>query len=978
MIGKGLVGKLFFRIFFLIPLVMVLEVPVFMAGAALGTYLVFSRNLPEIPKLASYQPRTVSTFYADDGTVIGTFFKEKRFVVDLAQIPPHVINAFLASEDARFFEHSGVEWLGLVRALIRNITYMRITQGGSTITMQVVRNLFLTRQRKFSRKFREIILALELEKVWNKKKILYIYLNEIYLGEGSYGIDAAARTYFGKPVEHLTIAEGALIAGLVAGPARFNPFKNEAIARKKQATVLARMLRDGFITKEQYEQAKAEPLHLKKEVDKPFDLVPDFTEAVRRYIISKYGERKLYNEGLKVFTTCRIDYQRKALQAMEKGLAEVKSRQKHLAILRSVPPSEISDLLKKRKTPELQEDKTYQGVVLKVLARKNKQTDLYVALSKRLKGIVRVNEPHPVYRVGHVLALKFAGFVDKTPLFTPDNNPKLQGALVSIENRTGYVRALVGGASGQPFQFNRATQAKRQPGSAFKPIIYSTAIEEKSYSPATIIVDEPIVVDLEVEGEEWEPRNAGGSFLGPLSLRRALELSRNICTIKILMDVGFDPVIKMARRMGITAHLGRNLSLSLGTSEMSLYELTSAYTVFPNSGVHVEPVLVKRIEDRYGNVLEDNTEIPLLNESEIPHPIPREEFRTIPIARTDPQGYEEDEDQSIPNEHTSASPSRQSNVGPEQMASQTPSSEAGPSSQQPRRLSAAMSPQTAYIMTSLLQGGVREGTGARMVQYVKRKDLAGKTGTTNNAEDTWFVGFSPEFTTGVWVGFDEKRPLGSREEGARAALPVWGYFMRDVLANTPQKEFPVPPEITFKEMITFTGTPKEGFSPKMVREPVYTPFVGRTLVLCPLDTPETLAAYRVSLPGLPAAPPGYGYQPTGQPQPQPAPQPMQPESTPPANPMDGRNLFPQQAPPVQNPSPDRPAGDVGAALNPQAEYLSDAEAPVRPSMGNPRAPGAGLNRASGQNVVPRRGLGTLQQPNPNPYFHQGPSTQGFQ
>ncbi len=936
MIGKGLVGKLFFSIFFLIPLVMVLEVPVFMAGATLGTYMVFSRNLPEIPKLAAYQPRTVSTFYADDGTVIGTFFKEKRFVVDLAQIPPHVINAFLASEDARFFEHSGVDWLGLVRATVRNLKAGRITQGGSTITMQVTRNFLLTRERRFSRKIREIILALQLEKVWGKKKILYVYLNEIYLGEGSYGVEAAARTYFGKPVEHLTIAEAALIAGLVAGPARFNPFKNEALARQKQATVLGRMLRAGFITEDQYQKAKAEPLHFNREVTKPFDLVPDFTEAVRRYIISKYGEHKLYNEGLKVFTTCRIDYQRNALQAMEKGLAEVRSRQKHLAILRSVPTNEISDLLQKRKTPELQEGKIYQGVVLKVLGRKGKQTNLYVALSKRLKGIVRVNEPNPVYRVGNVLALRFAGFVDKRPLFNPDNNPKLQGALVCIENRTGYVRALVGGATGQAFQFNRATQARRQPGSAFKPVIYSAAIEDKSYSPATIIVDEPIVVDFEVEGEEWEPRNAGGRFLGPLSLRRALELSRNICTIKLLMDVGFDPVINMARRMGITAHLGRNLSLSLGTSELSLYELTSAYTVFPNSGVHVEPVLVKRIEDRYGNVLEDNTEIPLLKESEIPHPVPREEFRTVPIAHTGPQRYQEDENQTIAAEHSPGYPSQQSNTGPNQTASQTPSSETGPSTLRPRRVSAAMSPQTAYIMTSLLQGGVREGTGARMVQYVKRRDLAGKTGTTNNAEDTWFMGFSPDFTTGVWVGFDEKRPLGSREEGARAALPVWGYFMRGVLGNTPQKEFPVPPDITFKDMITFTGNPKEGFSPKMVREPVYTPFVGKTLVLCPLDTPESLAVYRVALPGLPAAPPEYDYQPAGQPQLQPAPPPLQPGTMPPAHPMDGRNLFPQQAPPVQNPSPDRPAGEVGAALAPRAEYLSDQETPVRPSMGNPR------------------------------------------
>lgn len=975
MIGKGLVSRILFTILFVIPLVVVLEIPVFFAGAALGTYIVFSRNLPEIPELASYQPRTVSTFYADDGTVIGNFYKEKRFVVDLAQIPPHVLNAFLASEDVRFYQHSGVDWGGLVRAMIRNLRAGKIVQGGSTITMQVTRNFLLTRERKFSRKIKEIILAMQLEKVWGKQKILQVYLNEIYLGEHSYGVEAAARCYFDKPVEHLTVAEAALIAGLVAGPANFNPFKNEGVARQKQATVLARMLRAGFINDEEYQQAKAEPLQIKRGVTRPFDLVPDFTEAVRRYIISKYGEDKLYNEGLKVFTTCRIDYQRKALEAMEKGLAEVRGRQKHLAILRTVPQEEISDLLQKRSTPDLHEGKIYQGVVLKVVKRKNKEIELQVALSKRMRGIVRVNEPNPVYKVGHVLALRFGGFVDETPLFVPDNNPKLQGALVAIENRTGYVRALVGGASEEHFQFNRATQGKRQPGSSFKPIIYSVAIEEKSYSPATIIVDEPIEVELEErEDEIWEPRNAGGSFLGPLSLRRALELSRNICTIKILMDVGFDPVIQMARRMGITTPLGRNLSLSLGTSEVSLFQLTSAYTVFPNSGVHVEPVLVKRIEDRYGNVLEDNTEIPLLDDSEIPRPVPREEFRNAPVANTGPQGYQVDEDDPEPADEPTNPQHPGQNAGPKQNASQPLTAAKENSAQPSKRVHAAMSPQTAYIMTSLLQGGVRQGTGARMVQYVKRRDLAGKTGTTNNAEDTWFVGFSPDFTAGVWVGFDEKRPLGSREEGARAALPVWGYFMKGVLANRPEKEFPVPPDITFEEVPTFAGSPSEGFFPRIVREPVYTPFAGKTLVLCPIDTPETLAAYRVPLPGLPADQSPYGYQQTGQPQPAPYP----------LNPMDGRNLFPEHTPPVQGMPPGRPerprgpSGDLSVGPPAQTGYLSDSEAPVRPSMGNPPPPRRGLDQPHQQNLNAREDPRSFQQPNPNPYFYQAPATRGPQ
>lgn len=898
LMGKSM-GRFLFTALFLIPLIAVLEVPVFLSGAAAGTYLVFSRNLPVIPNLESYEPRTVSTFYADDGTVIGVFYKQKRFVVDLSQIPPHVIKAFLAAEDAKFYEHSGVDWTGIARAMVRNVMAGRIVMGGSTITMQVTKNFLLSRERTFSRKIKELIIASQLEKVWGKDKILHVYLNEIYLGEGSHGVEAAARGYFDKPVEHLSVAEAALLAGLVASPARYNPFKSEELARQRQLYVLGRMLKSGFITEEEYQKAQSEPLKFKKETIRPFDLVPDFAEAVRRYIVKKYGEDKLYNEGLKVFTTCRVDFQHKALEAMEKGLKEIRARQQHLAILRNVPKEQIPELLQRRKTPELLEGKIYQGVVTKATVTKNKQMDLEVWLSKQLRGFVRLDRPNPAYRAGQVLALRFERFADDLPIFTLDNDPKLQGALVCIENKTGFVRALVGGASGDSFKFNRATQAKRQPGSAFKPLIYSMAIEQKSYSPATIIIDDPIVVDLERADEEWEPRNAGGNFLGPLSFRRALELSRNICTIKVLMDVNFEPVIELARRMGLTAELGHNLSLSLGTSEVSLFELTSAYTVFPNSGVHVEPVLVKRIEDRFGNVLEDNTEIPLLDESEIPTPTPREEF-AAQLAAASKRGFQGDEEQDLRQEP------------PRKQSGKADTSEEVPEdNSKARRVKAALSPQTAYIMTQLLQGGVTVGTGARIKRYVDRTDLAGKTGTTNNAEDTWFMGFNPDYTAGVWVGFDEKRPLGNREEGARAALPIWGYFMTDVLKGKPQRQFPVPPNITFKDMLTFTGSPAEGFVPKAVREPVYTPFVGFTLIASPLDPPEELARYRgILFPSQPgpeqsvygAAPPQPGATPA-------AVYPVQPGTATPLHPMDGRNLFPeasQPVPPAQRPATQAP------------------------------------------------------------------------
>lgn len=927
---SGIVGRALFTVFVVIPAVCLLVVPIFVAGVGLGTYLYYKQQLPKVPEMQSYQPRTVSTFFADDGTVIGVFYKQKRFVVDLDQIPPDVVNAFLAAEDADFFHHGGVELKGLVRAFIENLKGNRV--GGSTITMQVTRNFLLTQKKLVSRKIKEIMLALELDKAWGKKKILHIYLNEIYLGEGCYGVEAAARGYFGKPVQHLTVAEAALIAGLVASPVKYNPFKDERKARARQLTVLRRMLKAGFINEDQYNQAREQKLVFKEDTQRPFDLVPDYAEAVRRYIVRKYGADMLYNQGLKVFTACKVDFQRKAQESMEKGLKEVEGRQKNLAIVNNVPPDQIVELLEKRRTPELTEGKIYQGVVVKVIPdRKKKQTDLIVALSKKLKGVVHLDKLVSIYHVGHVLALRWDQTVDNTPVFVLDDKPKLQGALVCIENKTGFVRAVVGGATGERFQFNRAIQGKRQPGSAFKPIIYAVALEARSYSPATVVVDEPIVVDLDDKAEEsWEPKNAGGNFLGPMSFRRALELSRNICTIKILMDVGFDPVIRMARSMGIEEPLGSNLSLSLGTSELSLYELTAAYTVFPNSGVYVEPIMIKRIEDRFGNVLEDNTALPMLDDSQIPYPTRRKDLDRYVLNPPDygqgvkySQYYPEDR-QRIQNPAEHQSPKESSAASP----GTTGDGDKGPEGSS-SRVHAAMSPQTAYIMTCLLQGGVRHGTGAGMRKYLTRGDLAGKTGTTNRAADTWFVGFCPDFTAGVWVGFDEKRPLGSKEGGGRAALPIWGYFMKDMLQKVPERQFPVPPEVVFEELVTVGGNPKEGFVRQTVTEPVYAPFAHQTIFSCPLDPPQTLAEYvDLNYPAYSYEQPQYG-APGGNPY-YPAPPPARPGAAYQQPPPPGA-----YAPQPNRAAPQYPPPD-GTAYTPQPAVREGA---VGPGPGGPSAPG---------------------------------------
>lgn len=931
---RRIILRAVFTVFFLVPLILAIEVPIFIAGVGLAAYLHFSPGLPAIPELASYQPRTVSTFFADDGTIVGVFYRQKRFVLDLDEIPQQVVKAFLAAEDARFYEHNGVDWQGLARAVFQFGKERRISGGGSTITMQVTRAFILTKEKRLSRKFKEIVLAGRLEKVWGKKKILHVYLNEIYLGEGCYGVEAAARGYFDKPVQQLTVAEAALIAGLNASPANYSPFKDEAKARQRQLYVLGRMHKVGFISQEDYEKAKNEPLQFKREVARPFDLVPDFAEAVRRYIVAKYGEEKLYNEGLQVFTTCRVDYQRSANEAVEKGIQEIKTRQKHhFAVLRTVTPKDIPNLLADRETPALHEGKIYQGVVTKVKTAKNKETETDVALSKSLSGRVRLDAGRPPYKVGDVLALRFERFVDDVPLFTPDSAPRLQGALVCIENKTGYVRALVGGVSGEHHQFNRAIQGKRQPGSAFKPLIYAAAIERMSYSPGTVIVDEPVTVEVDGKNEDWEPRNASGDFLGPLSFRRALELSRNICTIKILMDVGFDPVLGLAEKMGISSPLGRNLSLSLGTSEMSLFELTSAYTVFPNAGIHVEPVLVRRVEDRFGNVLEDNSRIPVLDEAEIPKPTPRRD-----LAESTWGGDSEQDDQP-----TGTPPA----VGPRQMSFRPGQAAAAQDSapQSTSRVRAALSPATAYIMTKLMQGAVGQGTAASMKDYLKRKDLAGKTGTTNRAEDTWFIGFNPDFTTGVWVGFDEKRPLGKKEAGGRAALPIWGYFMQHVLQNRPAKDFVAPPDVAYVDMVTYTGNVREGYYPTQVTEPVYRPFAGRTLPLCPIDTPESLAEYLGAVQTQPVT------YPTGPGQAQPGVLPAQPGAPIPLYPIAPGATTPP--PPYQQPAQPR------QYQRPPGQYQQQPVQQLQPPP--PR-------QATG--AVPGYDPRQRQQPPPNPHYQQ--------
>ncbi len=599
-------------------------------GSVFGVYLVFSKDLPKIPDLRAYRPKTVSTFFADDGSVIGLFYKEKRFPIPLDTIPPHVMNAFLAAEDARFFSHPGIDLLGIARAAIRNLKSGEFSQGASTITQQVTRNFILTKEKKLSRKIREAILSFRLEKSLSKQEILSLYLNEIYLGRGAYGVEAAARTYFGKSTEGLTVAEAAMIAGLVSNPNRSAPPKNLENAMKRREFVLSSMLRNSFITQEQFQKAMDEVPAFRENLPNPFTRAPYFTEAVRQKIIEKYGAKRLYNEGLQVWTTLDPRLQDTAASALLKGAQGWERRERRpQGLLKRLKPLEAKEFVNSSSPESFKVGETVQAVVLsspenkKQKGKKNAapvSEEYLLSLNGNIRFHMKLAQGS-VYRPNDLLDFLVTQSDERNFALEQITAPPIQGAVVCIENSSGYIRALVGGMDFDKSHFNRATQAMRQPGSAFKPVVYSAALENGAYSPNTMVVDEPIAVLIDPSEPEWMPSNSDGGFVGSTNLTRALALSRNIVAVKLLMDVGLDTTISMAKNMGIKSPLGHNLSLGLGSSEVTPLELTSAYTVFPNMGALITPVMIKKVVDRFGNVLEDNTR-PIINPNDNMDPSP--------------------------------------------------------------------------------------------------------------------------------------------------------------------------------------------------------------------------------------------------------------------------------------------------------------------------------------------------------------------
>ncbi len=603
------------------------------AGVALSIilgliYFYLSLGLPDISSLKNYRPPAVTEVLDRRGEPLAYWYKEKRFPVPLSQMPPYLIQAFVSAEDARFYEHKGVDFLGILRAAIKDIKARAIVQGGSTITQQVVRSLLLSKKKSFIRKLKEAILAWEIDAALSKDEILNIYLNQIYLGAGAYGVEAAARTYFDKHVWELTLPEAALIAGLTPAPSRYNPLRNPRLALKRRAYVLRRMAEEGYITLEEAQKAAKAPLILHPADFSPNPLAGYFLDVLRSRLERRLGEEELLTGGYTIYTTLDLNWQEAAQEILQKKLKDIPRR-------------------------------------------------------------------HPGQK--------------RIP----------QGAIVCFDNATGGVRILIGGRDYEESQYNRALQARRQPGSAFKPIIWSTALEKRLVNVSSLLVDEPVVLPGSKPDSYWQPKNFDHDYLGPISLRTALVHSRNTIAVKLALAIGLPDLRQTATLFGITSPISPDYSIALGSSGVSLFEITHAYTVFPNQGYLVKPRFVESIFDR------DGKEIPLFKTEKRP----------------------------------------------------------------------VISRETAYIMTYLLEEVIRDGTGrcARKLGV----PAGGKTGTTDNYHDAWFIGFTKEVTCGVWVGYDDLLSLGRLETGARAACPIWLATMERRPQEYSGEDFEPPEDIVF-------------------------------------------------------------------------------------------------------------------------------------------------------------------------------------
>lgn len=783
-------------------------------GSVAGAYFYFAHDLPNIQTLKDYKPPVVSEVFDENENKIGEFWTECRFWVPIEAIPKQVLNSFISAEDARFYEHRGIDMFGIGRAFLENLKAGHVVQGGSTITQQITRSLLLSNERKVARKVREAILATRIERNLNKEQILELYLNQIFLGNRAYGIKAAARNYFNKSINDLTLAETAMIAGMPTAPSTDSPVYSIENAKARQSYVLSKMYEHGFITKENMTAALNEPLTVYAAgTDKEYNgkYAPYFTEHVRRMVLEKYGEKVLYEGGLKIYTTANLNLNIAGQMAVRKGLEALDKRQGYRGIIdhtddptnyASKVQVEIEKDIHKEsihippateKTPPLSLDKFYKAVIsgfegndIVVLVGKTsgiishdgyKWARTFNTNSAGYDDASYLNDPRSKFKVGDIVLVKKS---EQDGEFILSQKPLIQGALYSMEPKTGEVKAIIGGYDFSDSEFNRATQALRQPGSSFKPFIYAAALD-KGFKFGTEILDAPIVYQVGAYQKPWAPKNYGGKYSGITTFESDLIHSRNIPTVKIANDVGLHYVTAYIRKLGLTTEIGKFLSMALGSNGVYLSEMVTAYSTFASYGIKPTPIYIRKITDKDGNILEDNS---------VAQPV---EARADELSEelvgkmkdlntdlfTKEQKYIKDDGLVLSQEELKIL-----------------YGEAIPPGY-------AITPQTAYLMTTLLQGVVERGTGTR-VRELKRP-AAGKTGTTNDETDCWFIGYVPNLTAGVWVGFDNIEKIGSLETGGKTAAPIFLTYMKEATKNTEVAKFTPPDGIRQDRVTSLAG-----------------------------------------------------------------------------------------------------------------------------------------------------------------------------
>ena len=721
---------------------------------SLSTFWYFSIGLPDYKKLSNYQPPISSRVYSDDGKLIAEYALQKRLFVPYESIPEKVVNSFLSAEDKNFFNHPGIDAKGILRAIInnlKNITQNKRLEGASTITQQVAKNFLLTNEVSMKRKIKEAILAFRIERAYSKERILELYLNQIYLGQGTYGIAAASLEYFDKSIKDLSYADAALLAALPKAPSKYNPYKYPEIGKFRRNLVLKNLRENNFISKKEFLEFKNLDLNLKKRKIEIVNEANSYTEEVRRSVNENYGFEKLYSQGLSIKTPLNINYQIQALKSLRKGIEKYDRRRGW----RGPITNKINDKNWKNKIERYKLDPTLSWYFAEIIKVDNFSVDFktFNGVNKsNIFGELKIDDLKWItskkktvtdkLKVGDVIFVKKEANRWKLKQY-----PKVNGGIVAIDPFTGDVKALVGGFNFKSSEFNRVTQAKRQPGSAFKPIVYAAALEN-GFAPNSIILDAPFVESQGVGLKNWKPENYGKKFYGPTTLRKGIEYSRNLMTVRIAKILGLNKILDLSKKLNVYEEIPELLSVSLGAAETSLINLTSAYAPFVNGGIKIEPKLISRIQDRRGKTI----------------------FR---IKSRECLGCDK-----FINESSEYPIIKNMNER-------------------------VISEETAYQMVTILNGAVERGTAKKLKSL--KVPIAGKTGTTNDNYDAWFIGFTSNLVVGVYIGFDNPKTLGKFETGSKAALPVFKDFIENSLFKEDFDEFKIPENIYLTSLNYDTG-----------------------------------------------------------------------------------------------------------------------------------------------------------------------------